>query len=252
MDIIKLKDVSLCIADKDILNLVSFEIKEGETFAIIGPSGAGKSSLLKIINGLWHPYYGSVIVDDTEITHLSEHELNSVRQKIAMVFQSNALFDSLTVEDNVAFFLRENTELPEKEIMKRVYQELCFVDLVGTEELEVSQLSGGMQKRVAIARALAIKPKIILFDEPTAGLDPITSNLIINLVKNVKKLGATSIIVTHTIKNAFEIADRIAVVNGGEIIEIATPKDMLNNDNKFIKEFISGETTVSTKSYKCD
>jgi len=252
LDIIKLKDVSLCIADKDILNLVSFEIKEGETFAIIGPSGAGKSSLLKIINGLWHPYYGSVIVDDTEITHLSEHELNSVRQKIAMVFQSNALFDSLTVEDNVAFFLRENTELPEKEIMKRVYQELCFVDLVGTEELEVSQLSGGMQKRVAIARALAIKPKIILFDEPTAGLDPITSNLIINLVKNVKKLGATSIIVTHTIKNAFEIADRIAVVNGGEIIEIATPKDMLNNDNKFIKEFISGETTVSTKSYKCD
>ncbi len=252
MAIIKINDVSLCLADKDILNSVSLTISEGETLAIIGPSGAGKSSLLKIINGLWHPYFGSVEVDGTEITQLKEHELNAVRQKIAVVFQSNALFDSLSVEDNVAFFLRENTTLPEKEIMERVQQELCFVDLVGTEKLEVNELSGGMKKRVAIARALAIKPKIILFDEPTAGLDPITSKLIIGLVKNVKALGATSVIVTHTISNAFEIADRIAVVNNGEIITVSTPEELKNNDDEFIKEFVSGDIAVATDIYKCD
>lgn len=252
MDIIKINDASLCIADKDILNSVSLTIKEGETLAIIGPSGAGKSSLLKIINGLWHPYYGTVEVDGTEITHLREHELNTVRQKIAVVFQSNALFDSLTVEDNVAFFLRENTSLPEEEILERVYQELCFVNLVGTEKLEVNELSGGMKKRVAIARALAIKPKIILFDEPTAGLDPITSKLIIGLVKNVKTLGATSVIVTHTISNAFEVADRIAVVNNGEIITVSTPEELKTSDDKFIKEFISDDISVATEIYKCD
>ena len=252
MDIIKINDVSLSLADKDILNSVSLTIKEGETLAIIGPSGAGKSSLLKIINGLWHPYFGTVEVDGTEITNLKEHELNSVRQKIAVVFQSNALFDSLTVEDNVAFFLRENTSLSEKEILERVNQELCFVNLVGTEKLEVNELSGGMKKRVAIARALAIKPKIILFDEPTAGLDPITSKLIIGLVKNVKTLGATSVIVTHTINNANEVADRIAVVNNGEIITVSTPDELKISDDKFIKEFISDDVSVASEVHKCD
>jgi len=252
LGIIDIKDVSLCVADKDILNSISLTIEEGETLAIIGPSGAGKSSLLKIINGLWHPYFGTVTVDGTEITHMSEHELNSVRRKIAVVFQNNALFDSLSVEDNVAFFLRENTKLSENKIMDIVYQELCFVDLVGTEKLEVNELGGGMKKRVAIARALAIKPKIILFDEPTAGLDPITSNLIINLVKSVKKLGATSVVVTHTIENAFEIADRIAIVNAGEIVEVLTPEELKKSRDPFISEFITGKSARTVEIYKCD
>jgi len=252
LGIIKIEDVSLCIADKDILNSISLDIKEGETLAIIGPSGAGKSSLLKIINGLWRPYFGTVTVDGTEITQLKEYELNPVRRKIAVVFQNNALFDSLSVEDNVAFFLRENTKLPENKILDIVHQELCFVDLVGTENLEVNELSGGMKKRVAIARALAIKPKIILFDEPTAGLDPITSNLIINLVKNVKTLGATSVIVTHTIENAFEIADRIAIVNAGEIIQVSTPEELKVSKNPFIREFITGKSAGTTEIYECD
>ena len=234
---IELSHVNLEFAGKVILSDISLFIKKGEVAIILGPSGAGKSSILKIILGLWQPDSGNVIVDGKNIARLSENEIMPVRRKMGIVFQANALFDSLNVEDNVAFFLREHSRLSSKEIRNKVSEILSFVNLKGTEKIYTDQLSGGMKKRVAIARALSFDPEIILYDEPTTGLDPINSKSILDLIKRVSERGATSVIVTHILHDAVSVGDTLTVINEGSVVQAGTVHDMLNSDNKFVNDF---------------
>jgi phospholipid/cholesterol/gamma-HCH transport system ATP-binding protein len=234
---IELSNVNLEFAGKIILSDISLSIKKGEIAIILGPSGAGKSSILKIILGLWRPDSGKVLIDGINITKLSENEIMPVRRRMGIVFQANALFDSLNVEDNVAFFLREHSRLSAKEIKSKVAEILSFVNLKGTEKIYPDQLSGGMKKRVAIARALSFDPEIILYDEPTTGLDPINSKSILDLIKRVSERGATSVIVTHILHDAVSVGDTLTVINEGSIVQAGTVHDMLNSENKFVNDF---------------
>ncbi len=234
---IELKNVTFELENKVVLEDVSLNINKGDIAVILGPSGAGKSSILKMILGLWQPDKGNVIVDGTDITHLSEVNMLPVRRKIGIVFQHNALFDSLTVEENVGYFLYENKKMKPKEIQERVSTTLSYVNLSGSENLFPDQLSGGMKKRVAIARALASKPDIILYDEPTTGLDPINSKSILNLIKQVKNDGATSIVVTHILNDAISIGDMLTLINDGKIVETGSVNSMLNSENKIVQDF---------------
>jgi phospholipid/cholesterol/gamma-HCH transport system ATP-binding protein len=234
---IELSHVNLEFAGKIILSDISLSIKKGEIAIILGPSGAGKSSILKIILGLWRPDSGSVLIDGKNIAKLTENDIMPVRRRMGIVFQANALFDSLNVEDNVAFFLREHGKLSSKEIKGKVAEILSFVNLKGTEKIYPDQLSGGMKKRVAIARALSFDPEIILYDEPTTGLDPINSKSILDLIKRVSERGATSVIVTHILHDAVSVGDTLTVINEGSIVQAGTVHDMLNSDNKFVNDF---------------
>src|ERR1043166_4541746 len=204
-DMIRLEHVTVEIEGDKILDDVSFRVKEGETKVILGPSGAGKSSLLKMILGLWKPDSGSVFVDGTELTHLTEREKMPVRRRMSMVFQGNALFDSLTVAENVAFFLQEHSDMPPDQIGERVEDCLEFVNLPETQDLLPEELSGGMKKRVAIARAIAFNPEVILYDEPTTGLDPLNAKLITELIIRLKKKrNVTSVVVTRSEEHTSE------------------------------------------------
>lgn len=234
---IELSHVSIELGGKVILKDISLSIKKGEIAIILGPSGAGKSSILKIILGLWQPDSGKVLIDGKNIAGLFESEILPVRGRMGIVFQANALFDSLNVEDNVAYFLREHSKLKSKEIRNKVSEILSFVNLEGTEKIYTDQLSGGMKKRVAIARALSFDPEIILYDEPTTGLDPINSKSILDLIKRVSDRGATSVIVTHILHDAISIGDTLTVINDGAVIQTGTVHDMLNSDNQFVKDF---------------
>ena len=234
---IELSHVNLEFAGKTILSDISLSIKKGEIAIILGPSGAGKSSILKIILGLWQPDSGKVLIDGENIANLSENEILPVRRRMGIVFQANALFDSLNVEDNVAYFLREHSRLSSKEIRSKISEILSFVNLKGTEKIYPDQLSGGMKKRVAIARALSFDPEIILYDEPTTGLDPINSKSILDLIKRVSESGATSVIVTHILHDAVSVGDTLTVINEGSIVQAGTVHDMLNSDNKFVNDF---------------
>jgi len=234
---IALSSVSLEFGDRIILKDISLSINKGEIAIILGPSGAGKSSILKIILGLWQPDSGKVCVDGTNITGLSEKEILPIRRKMGIVFQANALFDSLSVEDNVAYFLKEHSTLKQKEIEDKVSEILSFVNLKGTEKICIDQLSGGMKKRVAIARAISFDPEIILYDEPTTGLDPINSKSILDLIKRVSGRGATSIVVTHILNDAISIGDTLSVINEGQLVQTGTVHDMLNSENQFVKDF---------------
>ena len=234
---IELSHVNLDFAGKVILSDISLSIKKGEIAIILGPSGAGKSSILKIILGLWQPDSGKVLIDGENIANLSENEILPVRRRMGIVFQANALFDSLNVEDNVAYFLREHSRLSSKEIRSKISEILSFVNLKGTEKIYPDQLSGGMKKRVAIARALSFDPEIILYDEPTTGLDPINSKSILDLIKRVSESGATSVIVTHILHDAVSVGDTLTVINEGSIVQAGTVHDMLNSDNKFVNDF---------------
>ncbi len=234
---IELSHVNLDFAGKVILSDISLSIKKGEIAIILGPSGAGKSSILKIILGLWQPDSGKVLIDGENIANLSENEILPVRRRMGIVFQANALFDSLNVEDNVAYFLREHSRLSTKEIRSKISEILSFVNLKGTEKIYPDQLSGGMKKRVAIARALSFDPEIILYDEPTTGLDPINSKSILDLIKRVSESGATSVIVTHILHDAVSVGDTLTVINEGSIVQAGTVHDMLNSVNKFVNDF---------------
>jgi phospholipid/cholesterol/gamma-HCH transport system ATP-binding protein len=234
---IELSNVNLTIDDRVILKNVTFSVEDEQIAVILGPSGAGKSSILRIILGLWKPDSGSVKIDGVDITRLSETDIFSIRKRMGMVFQANALFDSLTVAENVGYFLVENGDIDPLEIGKRVSQALDFVNLKNSEELYPSQLSGGMRKRVAIARALVARPDIVLYDEPTTGIDPINSKSIIDLIKRVRDNGATSVVVTHLLKDAIAIGDVLALLNDGEIVEQGTVEKMLNSENPFVQSF---------------
>jgi phospholipid/cholesterol/gamma-HCH transport system ATP-binding protein len=224
-----------------VLDGVDLQIKRGESMVVIGGSGVGKSVLIKNIIGLLKPDAGSIWVEKVLVNTLSESEIRKMRMKFGMLFQYAALFDSMTVGDNVGFALARHAKISKAEIEERVAECLALVGLTGVEHLYPAELSGGMKKRVGLARAIAMKPKILLYDEPTTGLDPIMSDAINNLIIRLReKLEVTSIAITHDMVSAYKIADRIAMLYKGKIIEIGTPAEIKKTKNPFVRQFISG------------
>ena len=236
---IKIKNICKEFNGKPALKNINMEIKDGETLAIIGGSGSGKSTLLRLMIGLIRPTSGELWIGDQEIAHLSDSELDKVRLRMGMVFQYSALFDSMTVGDNVAFGLREHTKLSEKEISKIVAEKLELVGLPGMENYMPGELSGGMKKRVSLARAIAFEPEIIFYDEPSSGLDPIMTAKIDELIVSTQKqLNVTSIVVTHDMVSACHIADRIAMIYEGELIAIDTVENFKKLQDERVQAFM--------------
>ncbi|MBF0215547.1 MAG: ABC transporter ATP-binding protein [Candidatus Omnitrophica bacterium] len=239
---IELKNVNKSYNGIAILKDLSMEIKEGESLVIIGRSGCGKSVLLKHIIGLLRPDSGSVIIDGTDITKCSSQELSEVRKDFGMLFQGAALFDSLTVLENVGFQLMEHTDMDFRDIEKRVEECLALVGLKGIERLKPAELSGGMRKRVGLARAICMNPKIVLFDEPTTGIDPIMGDIINNLIRHLHhELKVTFITVTHDMKSAYKIADRICMFYDKKLISVGTPAETMDSSNEIVRQFVRGE-----------
>jgi phospholipid/cholesterol/gamma-HCH transport system ATP-binding protein len=237
---IELRNVSLRYGSREILKDVSLTIEDKKIKAILGPSGVGKSTIIKLMLGLIKPTSGQVLVDEVDITHMSEAELFPIRQKMGIVFQGNALFDSMTITENMSFFLRENLNLPESEIAARVQEQMKFAGLEGFENNLPDSLSGGMRKRVAIGRALIFHPKMILFDEPTAGLDPLSSKKILDLIKRLQsEIGLGAVIVTHILQDVFAVADSVAVLYQGKIIFNDVPQKLYDSTHSFITSFLS-------------
>ena len=241
INVIELKNLYKSFNEKKVIDGVDLNVRKGEFLAIIGPSGCGKSTLLRLIMGLFPPTSGEIIVKGRNIVNIGKEELIDIRKSIGMVFQSSALFDSLTVGENVAFGLREHTDYPDEKIKNIVESKLKMVGLDGAFSLMPSELSGGMQKRVSLARALAADPEMILYDEPTTGLDPITATSIEDLMIDLhRKLGTSAIIVTHMLSTVFRVADRIVMLHNGKIIEAGTPEETKKSNNPIIKQFITG------------
>lgn len=239
---IEFKNVSKSFSSKCILNNISFKIKSGESVAIIGQSGEGKSVLLKHFNGLMMPDQGLVKVDSKIINELSFSDLQSVRKNMSMVFQFGALFDSLSIKDNILISLDNNTSLNDYEKEQRVEDSLEEVNLANIKHLYPNDLSGGMKKRVGISRAISIKPKYLLYDEPTTGLDPINTGKIIKLMKEIKKnKKITSVVVTHEMKIVNDFVSRVIMLKGGKIIFDGKPKELNCSKDKYIKSFILGK-----------
>lgn len=240
--IIALQNVFLAF-DEPILKDVTFDALGGETIVVAGESGTGKSTILKLLLRLLVPDNGQVFIDGEEITQLNFADALKVRQKMGMVFQGAALFDSMSVYENVAYPLREHTDLEEEQILERVREKLDFVDLDPDKVLEQmpSDLSGGMRKRVGIARGMANNPEIMLYDEPTSGLDPLTTATITHLIiKLQRELGVTSVVVTHDIRSAFRMATKIAVLNERRISFFGTPEEMAGSADKYLRDFLGG------------
>jgi phospholipid/cholesterol/gamma-HCH transport system ATP-binding protein len=239
---IELQKVNKQFNGHQVLKDLDLTIKTGESMVIIGRSGCGKSVLLKHIIGLMRPDSGEVIVDGTDVSRARSKELNELRKDFGMLFQGAALFDSLNVMENVGFQLIEYTNKSLTEIERRVKECLDLVGLRGIENVKPAELSGGMKKRVGLARAICMWPKIILFDEPTTGLDPIMGDIINELMRDLhNKLKVTSVTVTHDMKSAYKIADRIAMLYDRHIIEVGTPQEIKHSDNPVVRQFISGE-----------
>ena len=216
---ISIRNITKNFGGKNVLNGLSLEIPRGETLVIMGQSGCGKSVLLKIITGLMSADSGEVWFDGTEISKLKRKKMNLLRRKIGMLFQSAALFDSMTVAENVAFMLDQHTNLDKQEMRKVVDEKLSLVDLEGVQDLRPAELSGGMRKRVGLARALAFDPEVILYDEPTTGLDPVTCTEINQLIGDLhERLQVTSVVVTHDMHSAFSVATRMAMIHEGKQI----------------------------------
>jgi len=242
--VIELKNLHKSFNEHKVLDDLTLDIKKGTTAVIIGRSGCGKSVLLKHIFGILRPDKGEVIVDGQRICTLNEKELNAVRMKMGMVFQGGALFDSLTVGENVGFGLIEHNNIPRIELLERIEESLCLVGLCGIDNLMPAELSGGMRKRVALARALCIKPQLILYDEPTTGVDPITADSINDLIKDLHdKLKVTSVVVTHDMKSAYKVADNIAMLYQGKIIAEGTPEQIQQTKHPVVHQFINGLAT---------
>ena len=240
--VISLENITLSF-EEQILNNISFNAQEGETIVVVGESGTGKSTILKLLLRLLIPDNGRVAIDGEDITHLTFDDALKVRQKMGMVFQGAALFDSMSVYENVAYPLREHTTLNETEIEARVREKLQFVDLEPDRVMDQmpSELSGGMKKRVGIARGLANNPEIMLYDEPTSGLDPLTTATITYLIlKLQRELGVTSIVVSHDIRSAFRMASKIALLANKRIEFFGTPEEMTGSEDPYIREFLGG------------
>lgn len=237
---IQITDLFKKFDHKTVLDGINLTVADSEALAIIGPSGCGKTTMLKILIGLTLPTSGQVLIEGQNLFQLSGKDLDNFRLKFGMVFQYAALFDSLTVGENVAFSLREHTRMKEPEIQKVVEEKLALVGLSETKNLYPDELSGGMKKRVGIARAMAHNPKIILYDEPTTGLDPVTSknieDLIIKLHQNLK---VTTIVVTHQLVTVFRTCERIVMLEAGKLIETGNPEQTKNSENQAVRNFIN-------------
>jgi len=238
---IKVEDLIRTFGQRRVLDGVSLEIYEGETFVIMGGSGCGKSTLLRHLIGALKPDSGRVFIKDKDITGISEQELDIIKKRFGMLFQSAALLDSLTVEENVGLPLKEHTKLARDIIRIMVKMKLSLVGLRGFEHHMPAELSGGMKKRVGLARAIAMDPDIVFYDEPTAGLDPVVGAVIDKLILDLsKKLLITSVVVTHDMQSVFRIADRIAMLHKGKILQIGSPEEIKNSSNQIVRQFISG------------
>lgn len=239
---IKISNLHKAFGRKVVLDGIDLDIKEGESLVVIGGSGTGKSVLIKCIQGILTPDKGSILVDDQEVVGVSEKEKELLHSKMGMLFQGGALFDSLSVWENVAFGLIENQKMDKKTAKMEAVRVLRQVGLApDVADLSPSELSGGMQKRVGLARAIATRPEIIFFDEPTTGLDPIMSDVINDLIiESVKGLGATALTITHDMASARKIADKIAMLYHGKIIWQGTVKEMDKTNNEYVKQFING------------
>lgn len=233
---------------KQVLSGANLEVKKGESMVVIGGSGSGKSVLIKHIIGLLKPDKGKIIVNSSDMTKLKGGELDNLRKKFGMLFQGAALFDSLSVWENVGFALRQHTRLSDDEIRKIAGERLKMVGLSGVEDMMPADLSGGMKKRVGLARAIAMDPEILLYDEPTTGLDPIMADVINELIIEMKKkLNVTSIAITHDMVSAYKIADRIAMLYEGKIIEVGTPEEIRHTKNPIVRQFVTGSSVGPIK-----
>ena len=238
---IELIDVTKRFGEQVVLNHLNLKVPHGKITAVIGPSGEGKSVLLKQMIGLMRPDEGRVVVDGEDISRMRRAELNRVREKFGMLFQNAALFDSQTVFENVAFPLEEKTRLSRGEIRDRVHEALEHVGLKGIDSKYPDELSGGMKKRVGLARALLLDPRIILFDEPTTGLDPIICRAIHQLIHDThSRYGFTAVIVSHEIPEIYDISDNVAMLYRGEIISTGTPDEIRSSDHPVVRQFVSG------------
>ena len=239
---IEVVDVHKKFSHQEVLNGVNLKIEKGQTFALIGGSGNGKSVLLKNIIGLMKPDKGSIIIGNDDITRLRGKKLRSIKDRLGIVFQFGALFDSLTIYENVAFPLKEKTRLNEAQIRDKVIKELDAVQLLGDRDKYPAQISGGMRKRVALARCLIMNPEIIFFDEPTTGLDPVIAKIIYNTIRALQeKRKLTALIVSHEIPGIFQIVDRVAMLHGGRIIATGTPEEIQSSNNPTVQKFLKGE-----------
>jgi phospholipid/cholesterol/gamma-HCH transport system ATP-binding protein len=238
---IKLENVHKYFDKKHILSGVNLEVARGESIVVIGGSGSGKSVMLKHIIGLLRPDEGKVIIDSTDLSGLNEDGLNEFRKKYGMLFQSAALFDSMRVWENVGFALSRHTHMTDYDIKEVAVQKLKMVGLINVENVMPSELSGGMRKRVGLARAIAMEPEIMLYDEPTTGLDPIMADAINDLIIEMNnKLNVTSVTITHDMKSAYKIADTIAMLYNGVIIARGTPEEIENSQDPYVKQFVEG------------
>src|SRR5438874_7272063 len=250
---IRLVDVYKSFGPKRVLEGFSLDVAEGETMVIIGYSGTGKSVAIKHIVGLLEPDRGEVWVDGREVPTLPRRELYELRSHIGYVFQFAALFDSMTIGDNVAMGLRKHQHLEDAEIEQRVSEALDLVDLPGVQTRFPAELSGGMRKRVGIARAIALRPKYILYDEPTTGLDPVTSAVINELMIRMReKLGVTSIVITHDMKSAFSVGSRIAMLYEGSVRQVGTVDEIRHTTDPVVRQFIEGRPSLNGNGVAAD
>lgn len=242
---IEIVDLQKSFGAKQVLKDVNLKIEEGKTTCILGGSGSGKSTLIKCLIGLEQVTGGKILVDGKDITKIhSEIKLAAIRRRFGYLFQEGALFDSMSVGENVTFGLKYLTEVPEKDYPKIIQEKLALVGLKeDVAKLNPSELSGGMKKRVSLARVLAVEPKVILYDEPTTGLDPIMSDIISDLIMDLKaKLGVTSVVITHDMHSAFKIADYIAFLYEGKILMYGTPQEFQKTDNPYVRQFVQGSS----------
>ncbi|MCX6601391.1 MAG: ABC transporter ATP-binding protein [bacterium] len=239
---IEVRNLHKTFGEKHVLRGVNLAIQTGESITIIGQSGCGKSVLLKHLVGLLEPDAGEVVVDGERITGARRKNLYEIRKKFGVLFQGSALFDSMTVEENVSLALRTHTTMTAAQVSERVTECLRMVSMEGTQKLKPSELSGGMKKRVGLARAIAMQPAYILYDEPTTGLDPITADSINDLVIHLNhQLKVTTVVVTHDMVSAYKVSDRIVMLHGGEIIFSGTPQETQTTDMNIVRRFVTGE-----------
>ena len=242
---IEVKNLSKSFGEKGVLLDLNFSVAHGQSIAIVGKSGAGKSVLLKCLIGLVKPDGGTIYVDNKLINSMSFGQLQEIRSKIGMVFQFGALFDSMTVGDNISLALQKLTKLSSDEIKERVFNSLEEVDMVNTEDLMPSELSGGMKKRVGIARAIAIKPGYLFYDEPTTGLDPVMTDSINRLILKFQNTGeVTSVIITHEMRTVYDVADRVLLLHEGKIWFDGSPEEIKNVDDLVVQQFITGNSAL--------
>ncbi|WP_304088104.1 ABC transporter ATP-binding protein [Phascolarctobacterium succinatutens] len=238
---ISLRQLTMAFGSKVVLDELDLDVYKGETLAVIGPSGSGKSTVIKVLTGLLAPKSGSVQIEGQETSGFDDDAWDELRCHMGVVFQYSALFDFLSVGENVAFGLRRHFKLPEEEIQGRVAALLEMVGMPGTQSMMPAELSGGMKKRVGLARALAMQPQVVFYDEPTSGLDPVMTMTISRLIRKTQQtLGVTSVLVTHDMESAYFAADRIAMLYKGKIVQVGTPDEIKRSSNPIVHAFVNG------------